>query len=52
MNVVDLEDDVGSIRYSNWLSDSGKTEYYSGYVGSVKRAEAVINEILERDTSF
>ncbi len=52
MNIVDLEEDVGSIKYGNWLSDSGKTEYYSGYVGSVKRAEAIVNEILEKDTSF
>ena len=52
MNVVDLEEDVGSIRYSNWLSDSGKTEYYTGYVGSVKRAESVINAIKEKDDSF
>ena len=52
MNVVDLEDDVGSVRYSNWLSDSGKTEYYTGYVGSVKRIEAVVKEIQEKDTSF
>ena len=52
MNIIDLEEDVGSIHYSNWLSDSGKTEYYSGYVGSVKRTEAIVNEILEKDTSF
>ena len=52
MNVVDLEEDVGSIRYSNWVSDSGKTEYYSGYVGSVKRIEEVIEKIKEKDTSF
>ena len=52
MNVVDLQDDVGSIHYSNWLSDSGKTEYYAGYVGSVKRQEAIVNKVLEKDTSF
>ena len=52
MNVVDLEEDVGSIRYSNWLSDSGKTEYASGYVGSVKRLEQIVNKIQEMDTSF
>ena len=52
MNVVDLEADVGSIRYGNWLSDSGKTEYYSGYVGSVKRIESVVKEIQEKDKTF
>ena len=52
MNVVDLEGDVGSIRYSNWVSDSGKTEYYSGYVGSIKRIEDVVKEVQEKDTSF
>jgi uncharacterized membrane protein YfhO len=52
MNIVDLEEDVGSIRYSNWLSDSGKTEYYGGHVGSVKRLEAIVNEVYEKDSSF
>jgi len=52
MNVVDLEEDVGSIKYGNWVSDSGKTEYYGGYVGSVKRIEEVIEKIKEKDTSF
>ena len=52
MNVVDLEEDVGSIRYSNWLSDDGKSEYYSGYVGSIKRIESVINQVKAEDDSF
>ncbi len=52
MNVVDLEEDVGSIKYGNWLSDSGKTEYYSGHVGSVKRLEQIVSEIQKKDTSF
>ena len=50
MNVVDLEADVGSIRYGNWVD--GKTEYYSGYTGSVKRVEGIINEIKAKDKSF
>ena len=52
MNVVDLQEDVGSIYYSNWLSNDGKVENYSGYVGSVKRVEAVVNQIKEKDSSF
>ena len=50
MNVVDLEADVGSIRYGNWVD--GKTEYYSGYTGSIKRVEGIINEIKEKDQTF
>ena len=50
MNVVDLEADVGSIRYGNWVD--GKKEYYTGYTGSIKRTEDIINEIKEKDTSF
>ena len=50
MNVVDLEADVGSIRYGNWVD--GKTEYYSGYTGSIKRVEDIINEIKAKDKSF
>ncbi|MBE6666213.1 MAG: hypothetical protein E7603_08370 [Ruminococcaceae bacterium] len=50
MNVVDLEADVGSIRYGNWVD--GKTEYYSGYTGSIKRVEGVINQIKEEDKTF
>ena len=52
MNIVDLEEDVGSIRYSNWLSESGKTEYYGGHVGSVKRLEEIVNEVYAKDSSF
>ena len=52
MNVVDLEEDVGSVRYSNWLSDSGKTEYYTGYVGSIKRNQAIVDKIHEKDPTF
>ena len=50
LNVVDLEADVGSIRYGNWVD--GKTEYYSGYTGSIKRVEGVINQIQETDKTF
>ena len=50
MNVVDLEADVGSIRYGNWVE--GKKEYYNGYTGSIKRVEGIIEEITERDQSF
>jgi len=52
MNVVDLEQDVGSVPYGNSLSEGGKTEDYGGYVGSVKRAQSVISQVKEMDTSF
>ncbi len=52
INVTDVQMDVGSVRYGNYLSDSGKTEYYDGYSGSIKRIESVVNEILEKDKSF
>ena len=52
MNIVDLEEDVGSVRYSNWLSDSGKTEYYGGHVGSVQRLQDIVDEVYAKDSSF
>lgn len=52
LHVTEVQTDVGSTRYGNYLSDSGKTEYYSGYTGSIKRIEPVVNEILERDKTF
>lgn len=52
MNIIDLEEDVGSIRYSNWLSDSGKTEYYGGHVGSVRRLQEIVDAVYAKDSSF
>lgn len=52
IHVTDVQTDVGSVRYGNYLSASGKTEYYDGYTGSIKRIESVVNEVLENDDSF
>ena len=52
INVTDVQMDVGTVKYGNYLSSSGKTEYYDGYTGSIKRIESVVNEILEKDKSF
>ena len=52
IHVVEVQTDVGTVRYDNYLSDSGKTEYYSGYVGAIKRIEGVVNEVLENDDGF
>ena len=47
MNVVDLEADVGSIKYENWTE--GNKEYYSSYTGSIKHIEGLVNQIYELD---
>ena len=52
INTTDVMSDVGSVRYANYLSNSGKTEIYDSYTGSIKRIESVVNEVLENDTSF
>ena len=52
ITVGDVQLDVGSVQYDNYLSDNGKTEYYSGYKGAIRRIEDVVNEILEKDTSL
>ena len=50
MNVVDLEADVGSIKYANWVN--GNIEYYSSYTGSIKHVEGIVNQVTEADKSF
>ncbi|MBQ3489816.1 MAG: YfhO family protein [Clostridia bacterium] len=50
MNVVDLEADVGSIRYGNWKD--GNREYYTGYTGAIKRVEGIIGEVAKKDQGF
>ena len=50
MNVVDLEADVGSIKYANWVS--GNKEYYSSYTGSIKHVEGIIDQVYELDSTF
>ena len=52
INVNDVQEDVGMVRYDNYLSSSGKTEYYDGYEGAIRRIESVVNEVLEQDKSF
>lgn len=52
ITVTDVQMDVGTVRYGNYLSSAGKTEYYDGYTGSIKRIEPVVNEILEKDKGF
>lgn len=52
INVTDVQLDVGSVRYGNYLSSSGKTEYYDGYTGAILRLEPVVEEIFEKDQSF
>lgn len=52
INVTDVQLDVGSVRYGNYLSSSGKTEYYDGYTGAILRMEPVVEEIFEKDQSF
>ncbi len=52
ITIVEVQSDVGTVRYDNYLSDDGKTEYYSGYHGAIRRIENVVNEILEKDTSL
>ena len=52
ITVGEVQMDVGTVRYDNYLSDNGKTEYYSGYHGSIRRIEHVVNEILEKDKSL
>ena len=52
ITVGEVQIDVGTVRYDNYLSADGKTENYSGYHGSIRRIENVVNEILERDTSL
>ncbi len=52
ITVGEVQIDVGTVRYDNYLSDNGKTEYYNGYEGAIRRIEDVVNEILEKDTSL
>ncbi|MBQ8497068.1 MAG: YfhO family protein [Clostridia bacterium] len=52
INVTDVQMDVGSVRYGNYLSESGKTEYYDGYLGAIKRLEPVVEAVEEQDTGF
>ena len=47
-----IHEDVGVTRYNNYLSSSGKTEYYSSYNGSIQRIEGVVNQVLESDKSL
>ncbi len=47
--VTDVQMDVGTVKYDNYLSDNGKTEYYNGYEGAIRRIEDVVNEVLEKD---
>ena len=47
-----IHEDVGVTRYNNYLSSSGKTEYYSSYNGSIQRIEGVVNSVLESDKSL
>ncbi len=52
ITVGEVQLDVGTVQYDNYLSENGKTEYYSGYHGSIRRIEHVVNEILEKDQSL
>ncbi len=52
ITVGEVQIDVGTVRYDNYLSDNGKTEYYNGYEGAIRRIEHVVNEILEKDKSL
>ena len=52
ITVGEVQMDVGTVQYDNYLSDNGKTEYYSGYEGAIRRIEHVVNEVLEKDTSL
>jgi uncharacterized membrane protein YfhO len=52
ITVGEVQLDVGSVQYDNYLSDNKKTEYYSGYHGSIRRIEHVVNEVLEKDKSL
>ncbi len=52
ITVGEIQSDVGSVKYDNYLSESGKTEYYDGYRGSIRRIEDVVNEVLEGDTGL
>ena len=52
INIADVEKDVGTVKYGNYVSDSGKTEYYDGYVGSVKRLESIVHAVKDADPSF
>lgn len=52
ITVTDVQLDVGSVRYGNYTSSSGSTEYYDSYTGSIKRIEPVVEEIQEKDKSF
>ena len=52
ITVGEVQLDVGSVRYDNYLSDNGKTEYYNGYNGAIRRIEDVVNEVLEKDKSL
>ncbi len=52
ITVGEVQLDVGTVQYDNHLSDNGKTEYYDGYQGAIRRIEDVVNEVLEKDKSF
>ncbi len=52
ITVGEVQLDVGTVKYDNYLSENGKTEHYSGYHGAIRRIESVVNEILEKDTSL
>ncbi len=52
ISVGEVQLDVGTVRYDNYLSDNGKTEYYNGYEGAIRRIESVVNEVLEKDQSL
>ncbi len=52
ITVGEIQLDVGTVRYDNYLSDNGKTEYYTGYQGAIRRLESIVNTVLERDDSL
>ncbi len=52
ISVGGLQMDVGTVRYDNYLSDNGKTEYYSGYQGAIRRIEDVVDAVLANDKSL
>ena len=52
ITIGEVQEDVGTVRYDNYLSADGKTENYSGYHGAIRRIENVVNEVLEKDTSL
>lgn len=52
INLADTREDVGALKYDNYLSSSGGYEYYDSFNGPIRRMENLVEKIQEADGSF